>query len=154
MLFLVFAMVTQLGQVEDYVKRAIDTAVQIQAQEVVTRIGELKMELTEAFTAKLKENEQALKTLVGSAAKASGEQMAAKQLDLEGRMEIAQQGMTSALVKLGAVESAILPALEPRLHKMESDRWKPKERHSRGRRMRRPNRQCQQRQMSRRRANQ
>ena len=104
--FLAFAMVTQIGQVEDYVKRAI---------------GELKMELTEAFTAKLKENEQALKTFMESAAKASGEQMAAKQLDLEGRMEIAQQGMTSALVKLGAVESAILPALEPRLHKMEAD---------------------------------
>ena len=121
-------MVTQISEVEAYVTNAIQASARLADESVTTAITNLKKELTDAFTNRVSEQDALIKSSVEKVAsevknalekseKENGENNHA----LEQRLEIANQAMLAALAKLGALEGAILPSLEPRLHKFESD---------------------------------
>ena len=127
-------MVTQIRQVEGFVKQALDASVEKQSQDIEVKLQTLKAELTADFAAmrakkdeQCQEKEDALKAWVLSsgegvekAVRDTSIQMRSDKLELETRMEAAIEQMTAAVIKLASVEQGILPALEPRLHQMES----------------------------------
>ena len=121
-------MVTQIGQVEEYVRLVIQQTEERQKDIIKEQMKMLKKEISSEMIAAVQRQEAHLKEVVMQsgegverAVKESADKMSSDKIELEGRVNEALAQITTALMKLEAAEQNMLPTIELRFNKLESD---------------------------------
>ena len=121
-------MVSQIEDVAAYVRQAIQRAEVSQTETMDERMANLKSEISLDMLAGMQKQEAHLKEWavksgegIERAVKETAERMAAEKIVLESRMAETLAQMNTALMKLSAAEQGVLPTLEPRFNKLETD---------------------------------